>query len=162
MDAGSGRGRNSVYLARLGWEVLSVDPSVRRLKEAANASYSAGVRLETALGVAERLAVKSEVFDLVVCTHVLESLPVEVARVAVEEFRRALLPGGFLFLAAAATDDGLSSSPDTSDLPFHLYGEEELLEMVSGFKLAELLHLRLARPASAPPSAHWVYVGRKV
>ncbi len=67
---------------------------------------SGAKHLRLVLGRGERLPVKDEVFQLVLCTHVLESLPTNVAQETVSESRSAMAGGGFLFVATAASDDG--------------------------------------------------------
>lgn len=162
LDIGSGRGRNSLYLTRAGWDVLSLDPSIRRLQDSRSSPDFTIQRMGLVLGRGERLPVRDAVFQLVLCTHVLESLPPDVAQEIVSESRRAMSGGGFLFVATAASDDGTTTQyVDGAVGRSHLYGEAEFLKLVSVFQLIELLNLRLVRPKSTPPAAHWIFIGRK-
>ncbi|MSQ15166.1 MAG: class I SAM-dependent methyltransferase [Dehalococcoidia bacterium] len=162
LDIGSGRGRNSLYLAQAGWHVVSLEPSIRRLRYASNRAGDLREDIDSVLGIGERLPVKDSTFQLVLCNHVLESLPVDTAGQVVQEIYRVVKPGGYLFVETAASDNGYAAG-DINGIAgrFHLYAEDEFVEMMSGFELIEMLHLRLVKPKSTPPSAQWIYLGRK-
>jgi len=162
LDIGSGRGRNSLYLTRAGWAVLSLDPSIRRLQDSSKSPDFTIQRMDLVLGRGERLPVKDEVFQLALCTHVLESLPPNVAQEIIDESRRVMARGGFVFVATAASDDSTTTQYiDGVVGRSHLYGEAEFLELLTGFDLIELLNLKLVRPKSTPPAAQWIFIGRK-
>ncbi len=55
LDIGSGRGRNSLYLAQAGWHVVSLEPSIRRLKDARDQAGDLGEDIDSVLGVIDRL-----------------------------------------------------------------------------------------------------------
>ncbi|MBM2827078.1 MAG: ubiG, partial [Dehalococcoidia bacterium] len=73
LDVGCGAGRNALFLRQKGLSVTGLDPSRHRLAEAEKAATELELRLDMVQGAAERLPFEDESFDLLVCTHVLES-----------------------------------------------------------------------------------------
>ncbi|GEM_PF-3807684 len=142
--------------------MVSLDPSKRRLQDTIGFTGPFIGDISTVLGIGERLPIKESAFQLVLCTHVLESLSPDAAVEVVRESHRVTASGGYFFVATAASDDGATTQYiDGAAGRSHLYGEAEFLKLVSAFQLIELLNLRLVRPESTPPSAQWIFIGRK-
>jgi 2-polyprenyl-6-hydroxyphenyl methylase/3-demethylubiquinone-9 3-methyltransferase len=96
LDVGCGGGLLAEEFARLGCEVVGVDPSEPSLETARAHADAQGLTIEYLAAVAERLPFDDESFDFAYCCDVLEH--VDSVERAVAEAARVLRPGGiFLY-----------------------------------------------------------------
>ena len=95
---GDGEGRNSVWLATLGHEVLALDISTVGLGKARALAAERGVAIETQLADLADWEPEPAGFDAVVLTFV--HLPPALRESAHRRLARALRPGGWLILEA--------------------------------------------------------------
>lgn len=92
-DLGAGTGYCAMLLARMGYSVMALDWSEKRLAQVHDKAQAAGQRrLLTQMADVERMPINQESFDAVVARRVLWTLlrPQE----ALAEWRRVLKPGG--------------------------------------------------------------------
>ena len=90
LDIGIGQGRNSIYLAKLGWDVCGFDISERGLEQARTAAVAAGVKMKAVKATLEDFDYGVAHWDLVVATYEgVAWLPAAV---------RGLKPGGLLVM----------------------------------------------------------------
>ncbi len=92
LDIGMGQGRNSVYLARLGWEVTGIDISERGMAIARKSAEAAGVAIKTIGASMDDFDYGIAQWDLIVGTYVGVSWR--------EKAVRALKPGGVVVVEA--------------------------------------------------------------
>ena len=96
LDIGCGGGFLAEEFAKLGFEVVGVDPSTVSIETARRHAAAAGLRIDYRVGAGEDLPVEDAGFDVVYCCDVLEHVS-SVDRV-IAETARALKPGGlYLF-----------------------------------------------------------------
>jgi 2-polyprenyl-6-hydroxyphenyl methylase/3-demethylubiquinone-9 3-methyltransferase len=96
LDIGCGGGFLSEEFARLGCQVVGVDPSAVSIETARRHATAAGLDLDYRVGSGERLPVADSEFDLAYCCDVLEH--VSDLESVIHETGRALRSGGtFLF-----------------------------------------------------------------
>ncbi len=69
LDIGIGQGRNSVYLAKLGWDVTGFDISARGLEQAGAAAAAAGVKVKILKATLEDFDYGVAQWDLIVATY---------------------------------------------------------------------------------------------
>lgn len=86
LDIGCGRGRQ--LFAERAQEAVGFDSSLRFARDCA-ANYDS-----VAVGTLPRLPFRSEIFDVVVSSHVMGHVPIEHKEALVEEIARTLRPGG--------------------------------------------------------------------
>lgn len=128
LDLGCGAGRNTLPLARAGWDVLGLDLSWPMI--AAAAGRAASERLESrahvALAPMDALPVRDDSFDLVIA-HGIWNLARSAAefRRAVREAARAARPGAALFVFTFSRH---TLSPDVEPVP----GEPFVFTQFSG------------------------------
>ncbi len=92
LDIGMGQGRNSVYLARLGWKVSGIDISERGMAIARKSAEAAGVAITTIRASMDDFDYGIAQWDLIVGTYVGVSWR--------EKAVRALKPGGVVVVEA--------------------------------------------------------------
>ncbi len=69
LDAGMGRGRNTIYLASTGWEATGYDMSADALKVAQGEAAKAGVKIRTLEAKHENFDFGENQWDLIVCAY---------------------------------------------------------------------------------------------
>ncbi len=69
LDAGMGRGRNSIYLASVGWDTTGYDISVEALKGARTNAEKAGVTIRTVQARHDTFPFGEAQWDLILCAY---------------------------------------------------------------------------------------------
>jgi hypothetical protein len=95
LDYAMGEGRNSIYLAQLGWEVWGFDPAAAAVRLANQRAAALGLALHTAAVADDKFTFGTERFDLVLFSWAMPLIPVD--RVIA-----SLKPGGIVVMEAAA------------------------------------------------------------
>jgi 2-polyprenyl-6-hydroxyphenyl methylase/3-demethylubiquinone-9 3-methyltransferase len=96
LDIGCGGGFLAEEFARLGYEVVGVDPSTVSIETARSHAASSSLSIDYRVGSGEQLPVEDSTFDLVYCCDVLEHVS-DLDRV-VSETARVMKPGAlYLF-----------------------------------------------------------------
>lgn len=152
LDAGCGRGRNALYLAEFGFQVSCIDLSsvavtiTRTRMEQWNLSggYQVGSLLE--------LPFSSGCFDAAICVRVLPyHLKADLLR-GLQELRRVLRPGGYLYFDLFDREDsayggGLPVEADTflnlHGAPIHFSSRAEIDELTACLCVERILHLEI-------------------
>ncbi len=115
LDLGAGEGRNSLFLARLGWRVTAVDLSGVALSRLAAEAARERLAVETVVGDIGQYLAGASRFDLVVWSY-LHPAPEERARLLAAA-SAAVAPGGHLFLAGHHLDSlGRAGPPHAARL----------------------------------------------
>jgi len=89
LDFGMGQGRNTVFLAMQGWDVIGFDPSDEGVRLAQASAVKAGVKIRAVVSTDDRFDFGVAQWDLIAMTYIRSP----TARDA-ERIRRALAPGG--------------------------------------------------------------------
>ena len=141
LDLGSGPGRNSLWLACLGWTVTAVDASQVALTQAAQQAKKLGVALATIHADVTVWQPTSGAFDLIVVANLhpgIEALSAVLAGAA-----DALVPGGHLFVIGHdVVNLGRHGPPDSS----RLLSIERLSEAMPPVVAIEKLERRIRPP----------------
>ena len=95
LDYAMGEGRNSVYLAQLGWEVWGFDLAAAAVRLANQRAAALGLTLHTASVADDQFAFGNDRFDLILFSWAMPLIPVE-------RVLAALKPGGMVVMEAAA------------------------------------------------------------
>jgi SAM-dependent methyltransferase len=93
LDAGMGRGRNTIYLAATGWDATGYDMSPEALRAAQAEAAAAGVKIRTVEAKHEDFEFGAEQWDLIVCSYCYLQ-PEDTKWPPV--FLKALRPGGLV------------------------------------------------------------------
>ena len=95
IDIGCGGGYASERMAKMGMQVVGVDPSRPSLEAAAEHARLTDLVIDYRYGTGEALPVDDATFDVAFCCDVLEH--VEDVQQAINEIFRVLKPGGIFF-----------------------------------------------------------------
>ncbi len=142
LDLACGEGRNALWLAEWGWEVVGVDFSAVGLDKARSLAASRGLRVELVEADLREWDPPEASFDLVVLIYL--HLPAADRRQVLAAASRALAPGGTLLVVghdSTNLTDGVGGPQDASVL----YTPDEIAAELSGVKLerAERVRRRL-------------------
>lgn len=142
LDLACGEGRNALWLAERGWEVVGVDFSAVGLDKARSLAASRGLRVELVEADLREWDPPEASFDLVVLMYL--HLPVADRRQVLAAASRALAPGGTLLVVghdSTNLTDGVGGPQDASVL----YTPDEIAAELPGVKLerAERVRRRL-------------------
>ena len=94
LDYAMGEGRNSLYLAQLGWEVWGFDPAAAAVRLANQRAAALGVTLHTASVADDQFTFGKERFDLILFSWAMPLIPVD-------RVLAALKPGGIVVMEPA-------------------------------------------------------------
>ncbi len=97
LDIGCGGGLLTEPMARLGAEIVGVDPSERNIKTASVHAGEVGLEIDYRVGTAEDLAAAGERFDVILNMEVIEHVADPKAFAAT--CASMLKPGGLMFVA---------------------------------------------------------------
>jgi len=104
LDIGMGQGRNSLFLAALGWEVTGFDISDVGVKQAQAEAAKRGVKLDAKVGDVDKFDYGKDRYDLIVGMYMHEYLTRNAGKVVA-----ALKPGGMLVVEGIHRDIGKDS-----------------------------------------------------
>jgi tellurite methyltransferase len=106
LDLACGTGRNALYLAEIGWQVIAIDGSASAVDEVKKraASRELNVIAEVADLTSPTLSLPEDAFDLVVIAYYLQRDLYPIAKTAVR-------PGGLLLAIAHTAEPGETPSP---------------------------------------------------
>lgn len=149
VDLGAGEGRNSLWLAGRGWDVVAVDASAVALARLSGAAADGGLAVravhDDVVSFLETTAASGERFDLAVLAYVHPE-PGE-RRALFGAAGRALAPGGHLFVVVHHLSSlGVAGPPD----PGRLYTEADLRAAVGGLEVLVAEERRGASDVSEP------------
>jgi SAM-dependent methyltransferase len=128
---GEGEGRNSVYLAELGYEVVGVDRSQVGLDKAQALAQERGVFVETVFSSIEDFDLREGEWDGIV--SIFFHLPPELRRRVHRAVVEGLAPGGILILEAYTPRQSSLGTGGPSN-PTHLMTLDLLLDELEGLE----------------------------
>ena len=134
LAVGDGEGRNGVWLAEQGLEVLSIDLSPTALQRARELAARRNTRIETLCTDLCQWSWPVETFDLV--TLIFVHFPPALRRTLHHNMIAALKPGGLVIIEAFHTDQ-LKYGTGGPDDPAMLYHEDLMEEDFGGMEILE-------------------------
>jgi cyclopropane fatty-acyl-phospholipid synthase-like methyltransferase len=114
LDLGAGAGRDTIALARAGFQVTAVDLSDRGSQRILERAQSAGLaeRVETAVADVRAIDLPPRSYAAIVATTVLDHIPAADALAVWQRITAALSDGGMLYVEVHTTED-----PGSDQLP---------------------------------------------
>jgi SAM-dependent methyltransferase len=135
---GEGEGRNAVYLASLGHDVVAVDSSAVGLKKARKLAQQEGVSIETVVTNLEDLDIQPNSWDAII--SIFCHLPENLRRNMHEKIKTGLRPGG-MYVLEAFTPDQLKFKTGGPSLVELLYGLDDLSDEMEGLEVDHAVEL---------------------
>lgn len=131
-----GEGRNGVWLAGQGLEVVSMDGSIAAQKKARSLAEAHGVQLEFVCDDLARWDFGSNQFDAIVAIFIQFCKP-ELRRHIFTQAIAALKPGGYLLLQGYRTEQLRYKTGGPSAIE-NLYTEEQLRSELAGLEMVSI------------------------
>jgi 2-polyprenyl-3-methyl-5-hydroxy-6-metoxy-1,4-benzoquinol methylase len=97
LDIAMGEGRNGVYLATQGFEVIGLDISAKGLMKAHRLAEKNKVTIETRVVDLEGFTLEPNTYDVILCTYYMQ-------RDLFKQFQSALKPGGMIVVETYNVD----------------------------------------------------------
>ncbi len=133
LDLGAGEGRNSLWLARRGWQVTAVDLSTVALDRLAAEAAAEGLAIKTELADISDYLARGERFDLVVVANI-HPAPEERGRLLAAA-ADAVASGGHLFVVGHHLDSLGRAGPPFAE---RLYTEDRLEAAFPGLEVLRI------------------------
>jgi SAM-dependent methyltransferase len=105
LDLGCGNGRHAVYFAREGLKASGIDVSQQAIDWAIDWAQRENLDIDFRTGDIANLPYEDGTFDIVVSHGVLDHVPAELAKAAVNEVHRVLTKGGLFYCDLRCADD---------------------------------------------------------
>jgi SAM-dependent methyltransferase len=139
LDLAAGEGRNAVWLAQRGWNVVAVDFSDVAVAHGCELARREGVEIEWHLEDVREYVPEAQGFDLVLVIYL--HLPWETMERVLGRASEAVAPGGTLLLVGhdrTNLEQGHGGPPD----PAVLYSPEDVTQALEGLRIerAERVH----------------------
>jgi len=150
LDLASGEGRNSLFLAQTGLEVIALDFSTHALRKCMALARETGVSIHIAVLDLNGFDIPAGKFDVIINFNYLQ-------RSLCRRIIRGLRPGGVLIFETL-TDEHLKSSPDFN--PEFLLGRGELLETFRELRLIKYREATIGAETKARSIASMVATKR--
>lgn len=159
LDVGCGDGRNSLFLARCGFEVTGIDlceVAIGRLREAANHQ---ALELKALVADVRTYEYPHDWYGLVVANTVLDHLEESDVFPLIEAMQQTVVQGGYLFVTGFTTDDpGYRDGPlpksNTARCVKHYFRPGELRDLFTDVVVIRYHEELLLDTNHGPPHYH--------
>lgn len=139
LDIGAGEGRNSIYLAQLGFNVTSIEPT----KDGSNKIIDKANKLNLKINVlnCDYLTDNSkEKYDFIIAGTSLDHMEKEYLDKAIEKLKESLNLGGLVYIVVFTQDDPgylkyLDNASECSNFIKHYFSKNELKEYFKEFDI---------------------------
>lgn len=159
IDIGAGEGRNSLYLASLGFEVYAVEPSKVGAKKILQRAEGCGV--EVAVLNTDIITATKNLNNIgfAVAMTSFEHMEYEYLLEAVREIKRVLKSGGYIYAMVFTEDDpgfkkDISNASECALYIKHYFKKGELKELFSDFEILEYSEYMKIDEAHGPVHYH--------
>jgi tellurite methyltransferase len=139
LDLGCGEGRNSIFLAKHGYEVVAIDSSPSAIAKLKKIADEKKLRINTVIGDALELPRKK--FDLIVASTILDHIPPKSINTLIQKMKNNLENNGYVCATVLTVQDpGYSRDyskgvSECSKFVTHYFAKNELLGYFSDFEI---------------------------
>ena len=125
LDVAMGKGRNALYLAKMGFEVEGVDLSQDAVNHALELARTIGVNLKArVVDLEKNFHIEKQAYDVIICFNYLQ-------RSLINHIREGLHMGGIVVYETYIIDQAQFGKPKNPD---YLLKHNELLDIFHGFR----------------------------
>lgn len=142
LDIGAGEGRNSLYLASIGYDVIAVEPSDVGAKKIIQQSKEK--ELDICVYQADFLSVVKDISNIgfVVLLTSLEHMEYNYICKTVKKIKQLMQPGGFIYIVAFTENDpgfkkDVKNASECAMFIRHYFKKGELRSLFSDFEILE-------------------------
>lgn len=141
IDLGAGEGRDSIYLAENGFDVIAIEPCIEGIKKIQRSAKAKNLEIETINS--DFLSISESLNDvgLISCFTSLDHMDTSYLLITISEIKRILNKFGYVFITAyTQKDPGYSGTNNVSDcykFVKHFFEEDELANYFSDFNILE-------------------------
>ena len=142
VDIGAGEGRNTLYLASLGFNVTAIEPSTvgaEKIRQRAE-EYNLPVNIVAS----DFLTASHDLFDVgfVVALTSLEHMETDYLSKTIDEIKRVMKPGGYIYIIVFTEEDpgfkkDTSNASECALFVKHYFRKNELRNYFSDFEILE-------------------------
>jgi SAM-dependent methyltransferase len=125
LDIATGKGRNAIFLAERGFQVVGIDISPVALEMARRSAREKSLAIDWQEADLERIELPKGYYDLVLNLNYLQ-------RCLVPQIRKTLKPGGWVIFETYLTDQSKIGQPKNPD---YLLRHNELLDSFRDFRV---------------------------
>ncbi len=105
LDVGAGQGRNSIYLARQGYDVSAFDPSQVGIDIIRQTASQEQLKINTSVSNMEQFAPENAEFSAILLFGIIQILSWDQINLLLNKIDRWTKAGSLVFIAAFRTDD---------------------------------------------------------
>jgi tellurite methyltransferase len=117
LDLGCGEGRNAVYFAKHGFEVVGLDASLPGLEKTRRYAEEMGVRVKVIHADVVNYSLE-ETYDVIFSTGTLQYLPPEGRRRRFQDYKDCTSPDGINALSVFVRKPFIARAPDAEETAF--------------------------------------------
>jgi tellurite methyltransferase len=104
-DLGMGEGRNGMYFARRGHEVLGIDSSPTAVAKCRDWAQTLNVSFRAEVGDIRAVVIEPESAALVICAMSLQFMKLSESEAIMRRIQQGLKPQGMVYITVFSTDD---------------------------------------------------------
>lgn len=178
IDVGCGNGRNSLLLAKEGFNVVAFDYSAEALKTVRDRAKDEKLEVHTLLGtVKDMQMIPDGMFDAVISCHVVDLYKMHDIKKVVNELKRILKSEGIAMIVVFSDDSKMFRDRTSNvnhgveiekktvvynqfeawhNLMYHFFSKKEMKELFKDFKILSLEKMR------QDEDKFWVLVAEKI
>lgn len=144
IDIGAGEGRNSLYLAELGFDVTAVEPSVIGASKIKSSASALGVNINVInddfLNATSKYDCES--VDFIVAITSLEHMEYDYLQKAIKRIKRITKKGGYIYIVVFTTEDpgykkDFANASECSNFVKHYFTPAELKHYFMDYDIIE-------------------------
>lgn len=159
LDAGCGQGRNALWLAKLGFDVLAIDNSSEAILQVENVARHHSASVTTLLGDLRTIELPKRRFGLVVLQTTLNHIPAEDLANVCDRLIDSLAVGGFIYCVCftegdPGTNKEIEVASECADLVVHYFKPMELKGLFSALDILHYVEYRKLDTSHGAPHYH--------
>ncbi len=131
LDIGCGLGRNSLYLAKQGFDVTAIDLSQVAIQMLREEATQRGVQINAIIGDVKQALLPTD-YSLIICTRTLQHLEVANSQWMIKRMQEKVIPGGLnvvtVYCHGPLEDDRIFT-------PGHFFNKNEIRDLYKDWKI---------------------------
>jgi 2-polyprenyl-3-methyl-5-hydroxy-6-metoxy-1,4-benzoquinol methylase len=171
LDIGAGEGRNSIFLAKNGFEVEAIDIVAEGLKKCKNIARENNLSIKTKVIDIRKFNFKKQNYSLIISINAIDFLKSKEIKKIITKIKYSLLPKGVFYFVGFSTRDPLARrcrekklkeiERNTFYLPKfktlrHFFRKREILNLFKDFKILKIEEGKVIHIHNNRTHSHWI------